>query len=906
MNVATRLLYVSLILFLLSCQEAPQDNPPRQRLSLNEGWKFKKYKADEEADDLIYDVRPEIKDTDDTKEADTEPTDAVELQSSNTVLKPYILPTANKFIKDKSKHHIRPSGNPGEDFPFMQANYDDSSWEEVTLPHDWAIEGPFLEGWNAEVGGGMGRLPSHGVAWYRNTFNLSDEDKDKSIFLDVDGAMSYAMVWLSGQLVGGWPFGYNSWRLDLTPYLTASGDNQLAIRIDNPNHSSRWYPGGGIYRNIWLTKTHKVHIAHWGTTVTTPAVSQEQASINIEVNIDNDDDQDQEVSIFSEIYAIDAKGDIFGTKVASTLSSDLRIGADSSLATLATAKINNPRLWGPPPSQTPHMYRVITYVKSGDMIIDEYHTDFGIRSIDFRPDGLMVNGEEIELQGVNLHHDLGALGAAFNVRAAERQLEILHDLGANAIRLAHNPPAPEFLALTDRMGFLVIDESFDCWERKKTPHDFHLIFDDWHEADLRAMVRRDKNHPSVIAWSYGNEVGEQYTDDAGADLSRYLSEIVKDEDPTRLTTASMNFAKPPMPFPGSMDVMSLNYQGEGIRNAPGYSHLKGINTAPLYPSFQKTYPDKAIISSETAAALSSRGVYLFPVAKEISSPIADPIGGDEKSGHVSSYELYTANFGSSADKVFKSQDQHPFVLGEFVWSGFDYLGEPTPYYLNRSSYFGIIDLAGFPKDRYYLYQSRWRPDHPSIHILPHWDWPERVGQVTPVHIFTSGDEVELFLNGRSLGRKSKREYEYRLRWDDVIYTPGELKAIAYKSGQKWAETTVKTTGSPAQLSVSADRDEILADAKDLSFVTVKLLDKEANFIRNANNQLRFSIEGPGEIVATDNGDPTDMTEFPSHVRKAFSGMALCIVRAKKGETGPIKLTVSSDDIESNTVTIQAK
>jgi beta-galactosidase len=455
------------------------------------------------------------------------------------------------------------------------------------------------------------------------------------------------------------------------------------------------------------------------------------------------------------------------------------------------------------------------------------------------------------------------------------------------------------------MGFLVIDEIFDSWERKKTPHDFHLIFPDWYEADARSFVRRDKNHPSVILWSFGNEVGEQYIGEEGAGLSKHLSEIIKDEDPSRPTTASMNYAKPDMPFPASMDVVSLNYQGEGIRDAPAYSHLEGIKTSPLYPAFHEKFPEKMIVSSETAAALSSRGTYLFPVAEGISSPISKGIGGDRETGYVSAYELYTANFGSSADKVFSSQDRHTFVAGEFVWAGWDYLGEPTPYYQSRSSYFGIIDLAGFKKDRYYLYQSRWRPDLPMIHILPHWNWPDRIGKITPIHVFTSGDEVELFLNGKSLGKKKKKEFEYRLRWDSVTYEPGELKAVAYKNGKIWAEEMVKTTGEPAKLEVSADRNEIVADGKDLSFITIKITDEDDLFVANANNEIEFMVEGSGEIIATDNGDPTDMTKFPSKKRKAFNGLALGIIRSMHGQIGTIKVTVMSAGLKTATIVINS-
>lgn len=871
----------------------------RERISINTDWKFMKYVTASEADDLVYDVRPEIENTDDTKEADSKPTEAIAIASASNVLKPYILPTANAFIKDSTKHYTRPDGNPGADFPFVKHDFDDSKWDSISLPHDWAINGPFLQGQNAEVGGGMGRLPSHGVAWYRKELTFDNTDKEKSIFLDIDGAMSYAMVWLNGQLVGGWPYGYNSFRLNLTPYINFEGPNQLAIKLDNPNHSSRWYPGGGIYRNVWLTKTNKIHVAHWGTTITTPLVSKDSAVVKHAVTISNHSQKESDISAVTELFALDKNGAIVSESVAQLPKKTIKLQAGKSGNLESSTIIKNPKLWGPPPTQTPNLYKAITIIYANDKPVDTYETIFGIRSIEFNPDkGLLVNGEHIKIQGVNQHHDLGALGAAWNYRAAERQLELLREVGCNAIRIAHNPPAPELLELTDKMGFLVVNEIFDSWERKKTPHDFHLIFPDWYEADTRAFVRRDKNHPSIILWSFGNEVGEQYTDEEGATLGKKLSTIVKDEDPTRLTTASMNYAKPSMPFPSSMDVISLNYQGEGIRNAPNYKYLSGIKTEPLYPAFRNKFPEKVIISSETAAALSSRGTYIFPVADGISAPISDGLGGDPETGYVSSYELYTANFGSSADKVFATQDKHPFVAGEFVWSGWDYLGEPTPYYLSRSSYFGIIDLAGFKKDRYYLYQSRWRPNLPMVHILPHWNWPDRIGLVTPVHIFTSGDEVELFLNGTSLGRKKKEEYEYRLRWDDVIYEPGELKAVAYKNGTVWKENIVKTTGKPVKLVAEADRTHISAFGNDLSFIHVKIVDENGLFVANANNTVTFSVEGPAEIIATDNGDPTDMTAFNSKSRKAFNGLVLGIVKPNQGASGTIKVTVESSGLET--------
>jgi beta-galactosidase len=878
----------------------------RQRISINNDWRFFKYDSAAKADKLIYDVRPEVTDNNDNKVADSKPTEAVEVKATQNILKTWILPSGNKFIKDPQKRHIMPEGDPGSDFQFVKGNFDDSSWEKVNLPHDWAIKGPFLKGWNAEVGGGMGRLPSNGVAWYRKKLEIPVSDAGKSIFLEVDGAMSYAMAWLNGKLVGGWPYGYNSWQLDLTQYIVPGGENQLAIRLDNPNNSARWYPGGGIYRNIWLIKTNPVHVGQWGTYITTRDISRASATIDLVITIDNDSREEAAADITTQIFALNAEGGKSGNAVAQFESLNKKMVARESAVISGSTTIKNPKLWGPAPTQHPNLYMAVTTLTLKGKTIDRYETRFGIRSLEFDSNkGIMVNGEHILIKGVNQHHDLGALGAAFNTRAAERQLEMLRDMGCNAIRISHNPPAPELLELTDRMGFLVIDEIFDSWERKKTPHDFHLIFPDWYEPDTRAFIRRDRNCPSIILWSFGNEVGEQYTGEEGAVIAKRLHDIVKEEDSTRPTTVAMNFAKSDMPLPKVLDVIGLNYQGEGIRDAPAYSHLNGIRTAPQYPAFHEKFPDKVIISTETASQLSTRGTYIFPVTNGVSAPVQDSTGGDPKNQYVSSYELYTAQFGASADKVFASQDKHPFVAGEFVWTGWDYIGEPTPYYLARSSYSGIIDLAGFKKDRYYLYQSRWRPDLPMAHILPHWNWPERVGQVTPVHVFTSGNEAELFLNGKSLGRKKKGQYEYRLRWDNIKYEPGELKVVAYKNGKMWAENVVKTTDSPAKLIAKADRELMKADGKDLVFVTVQVTDKNGLLVPRSSNTIEFSIDGPGEIVATDNGDPSSLVAFPSVMREAFNGLCLVIIRAKDGNPGVINVTVKSPGLAQISVKIKS-
>jgi beta-galactosidase len=877
----------------------------RQKISINEGWRFTKDDPSD-AKGIFYDVRPKVIDRNDNVVADTR-ANQTNVIASDSGLKKWILPSANDFIKDPSKHYQRRDGNPGSNVSYVQNNFDDSKWERITLPHDWAIKGPFYEGDKAEVGGGMGRLPIQGVGWYRKKLNITSADKGKSIYVDIDGAMSYAMVWLNGNLVGGWPYGYNSFRLDLTPYIKFNGDNQLAIRLDNPNYSARWYPGAGLYRNVWLTKVNPVHVAQWGTFLSTKNVSSSSATIDLSVEVENRSNTTQSILVVTEVYSLNDQLKRSASKLAGFPSSLITVPADEKLKTQNSVIIRNPLLWGPPPLQKPNLYVAATRLYANGKMIDEYETQFGIRSIQFDPGkGLLVNGKQVRIQGVNQHHDLGALGAAFNIRAAERQLEILREMGCNAIRLAHNPPAPELLELTDRMGFLVIDEVFDCWERGKTPLDFHLIFQDWYEADTRSFIRRDKNHPSIIAWSFGNEVGEQYTAEEGAALAKKLHDIVRDEDSTRPATASMNYAKPDMPFPNVMDVLSLNYQGEGIRDAPAYAHLRGIKTSPLYPSFRQKFPDKLIVSSETASALSTRGTYVFPVTAGISAPVSDSTGGDPKNKFVSAYELYTAQFGASPDKVFATQDKHPYVAGEFVWSGWDYLGEPTPYYSARSSYSGIIDLAGFKKDRFYLYQSRWRPDFPVAHILPHWNWPDRIGQTTPVHVFTSGDEAELFLNGRSLGKKKKDTFEYRLRWDDVKYEPGQLKVVAYRNGKKWAEQTVQTAGNASQLKMTADRGTLKANGNDLSFITVSVVDKNGLKVPTANNKIIFRVEGPAEIIATDNGDPASLVSFVSKERKAYSGLVLAIVRSKKNEPGKVRVYASSPGLKNAVIEIKTQ
>lgn len=873
----------------------------RERISIDEDWRFMRYES--QSDSLFYELRPSIINSNDNIVADTKPVITNQI-TGNQGLKKWILPSANFFIKDSLRKYIKPKGNPGANFPYVQSDFNDSNWEIVDLPHDWAIKKNFYIGNNAEVGGSMGRLPVQGVAWYRKKINIPISDSNKCVYLYIDGAMSYAIIWLNGHLVGGWPNGYNSFRMDLTPYILPGKQNQIAIRLDNPNYSSRWYTGGGIYRNVWLEKVNYVHIAQYGMHIRTDNVSNKSARAKISVNVENNTSNIKKIRIVTNVYEINNK--IREAKICSFPRKEILVFPNEIKSTNFETEINNPKLWEPYSFNKPNLYKAVTTLYDGNKKIDEYSINFGIRSIRFdSKNGLYINGKHIRIQGVNQHSDLGALGTAFNKRAAQRQLEILKDMGCNAIRFSHNPPAPELLDLTDSMGFLVVDEIFDCWQKGKTPLDYHLLFNDWHEADLRAFIMRDRNHPSIIEWSFGNEVGEQYTDKDGAKIAKELCDIIKEEDNTRPVTASMNYAKPDMPFPKFTDVLSINYQGEGIRYDSAYSMLKGIHTKPLYDAFKNSFPNKMIQSSETSAALSSRGTYTFPVANNFGAPVTDSTGGNSKDMVVSDYGLYTAAFGASPDKVFNKLDLHPFVAGEFVWSGFDYIGEPTPYYEARSSYSGVIDLAGFKKDRYFLYQSRWRPELPMVHILPHWTWPDRIGKITPVHIFSSGDEAELFLNGHSLGRKKKLKNDYRLRWDNVVYEAGTLKCIAYKKGKVWAIDSVQTAGKPARIKLIADRDSILNDGKDISFITVNIIDNKGVLVPNANNYITFTISGLGELVATDNGYPADLTSFSSNKRSAFNGMAIAILRTRCGKTGNIEITASSEGIASSTIKIYA-
>jgi beta-galactosidase len=861
-------------LLALSSAAVRTEDAPRERVSFNAGWRFQQGDSAGLGDQLSY-----------------------------AKIKSWVIATGADLVNPVAVKSVRPEGNLGGDVPYVQVAFDDRGWRELNLPHDWGIEGPFKQ----EYPGDTGKLPWWGVGWYRKAFTIPAADAGKHIFLDIDGAMAYAAVWLNGQFVGGWPYGYASFRLDLTPYIKAGAENVLAIRLDNPPDSSRWYPGGGIYRNVWLVKTAPVHVAHWGTTITTPAVSRDAATVNVDFVLENESAQKVEAMVTTRIYELGPDGRPavapVATSEATTVAFDPARGREAARSNLLT--VNHPRLWD---LKNPSRYVAVTTVEQAGKIVDRYAAPFGIRTIRFDPDkGFFLNGEYVRINGVCDHHDLGALGAAINPRALERQIQLLQEMGCNAIRTSHNPPAPELLELCDRLGMLVMDEAFDCWRHGKRPNDYQLLFDDWSEKDLRALVRRDRNHPCVILWSIGNEVREQWEPD-GWRFAAHLAGIVREEDRTRFIISGCNNVDSGYNgFQAALDVMGYNYK-------PGE-----------YGKFHAGHPTQPVLGSETSSCVSSRGEYFFPVSENKADGRAD--------FQVSSYDLYAPRWALKPDVEFKGLDEFPFTAGEFVWTGFDYLGEPTPYnadstnLLNfsdpaerdkmakelkelgritvpsRSSYFGIIDLAGFKKDRFFIYQARWRPDLPMAHLLPHWNWPDRVGQVTPVFVYTSGDEAELFLNGKSLGRRQRGPLEYRLRWDDVKYEPGELHVVAYQHGRKWAEDVVKTTGAPARVLLAADRAALTADGSDLSFVTVTIADQGGLLVPRSRNRVKFEIAGPGEIVAVDNGDATSFEPFQASERSACNGLALVIVRTKAGEPGVITLKAQAAGLTAAEITL---
>ncbi len=745
----------------------------------------------------------------------------------------------------------------------------DSVWRTLDLPHDWSIEGEFSEQNPAGVAGGA--LPG-GVGWYRKTFTVPAADSGKVVFVEFDGVYRNSEVWINGQYLGKRPYGYSSFRYELTPNVRfGAGRNVIAVRVDNSQQpNSRWYSGSGIYRHVRLVTTDPMHVAQWGTYVTTPVVSVDSSHVTIRTSLRNDRRVEQPIVLSTVVY------DSAGREVAA-VSTMGRIPGDSVAELAQDLTISRPVLWS---LERPYLYRAVSRVRCGNSVCDTYTTPFGVRSFVFRVDsGFFLNGRHIKIRGVCLHHDLGALGAAVNTRAIERQLEIMRAMGVNAIRTSHNPPAPELLDLTDRMGFIVLDEAFDMWKKEKTPYDYHLDWDAWHVRDLSDMVLRDRNHPSVFMWSIGNEVMEQWTngDSTAAPIARELAAIVRALDPTRPITQAANNGSPQNPVfhAGALDLLGHNYHHE------------------VWAEFPVQYPGAKFLITEAMSALNSRGVYEQPsdsVASYETPYVKNHGPQPNKNYRLSSYDNRKAFWGSLHEESLRLFERYPFLSGMFVWQGIDYLGEPTPYeWPARSSYFGVADLAGFPKDPFYLYQSVWT-EQPMLHLLPHWNWTP--GESIDVWAYTNADEVELFLNGKSLGVKRKPEPVSHLMWR-VAYAPGTLRAVARKSGRVWVTAEVKTAGAPARVALVPDRARIRADGEDLSFVTVRVEDRAGVEVPTAEPLIRFRVSGPARIVGVDNGDQISHTSFQAKQVRLFNGRAVVIIRSN-GRPGTATLTAEAD------------
>lgn len=762
----------------------------------------------------------------------------------------------------------------------QEVAFNDSGWRALDVPHDWSIEGAFSE--QNPAGAAGGALPG-GVGWYRKTFSMWPADSDRVAYVEFDGVYRNSDVWINGTYLGKRPYGYSSFRYELTPHLRYQAPNVIAVRVDNsaqPN--SRWYSGSGIYRHVRLVTSDLVHVDHWGTYVTTPSVTDDSTHVTIRTTLRDERRSPQRVALQTTLY------DSAGNQLA-RLSAVVDVPGDSVLTIAQDFTLQHAVRWS---LERPYLYQARSEVMCSRKICDTYTTAFGVRSFVFRADsGFFLNGRHVKIRGVCLHHDLGALGAAVNSRAIERQLQIMRDMGANALRTSHNPPAPELLDLTDRMGFIVLDEAFDMWKKEKTKYDYHLDWDAWHVRDLSDMVLRDRNHPSVFMWSIGNEVMEQWTNDdsTAAPIARELAGIVHALDPTRPVTQAANNGSPQNPVfhAGALDLLGHNYHHE------------------VWADFPTQYPGAKFIITEAMSALNSRGVYEQPSDSVAiyETPYNKNHGPQpNKDYRLSSYDNRKAFWGSLHEESLRLFERYPFLSGMFIWQGIDYLGEPTPYeWPARSSYFGVVDLAGFPKDPFYLYQSAWT-DRPMLHLLPHWNWTP--GQSIDVWAYTNAEEVELFLNGKSLGAKRKPETVSHLMWR-VQYAPGTLRAVARTGGRVIETAEVKTTGAPARVALVPDRARIRADGADLSFVTVTVKDRAGLDVPTAEPLIRFHVIGDARIVGVDNGDQISHTSFQAHQVPLFNGKALVIIRS--GTTpGMVTLIAESEGLATATVALQLR
>ena len=768
-----------------------------------------------------------------------------------------------------------------------------TTWRTLNLPHDWSIEGKFDEKSPAGYGGGA---LNGGLGWYKKTFKIALENKEKITSIVFDGVYRNSQVWINGHYLGKRPNGYIGFQYDLSPYLNyGDKNNEIIVKVDNSKQpNSRWYSGSGIFRNVWLETTDKLHIEQWGTYITTPKVTSKSASVHLETTIKNQYAASKSATILTTIFKND-------TKVTS-VTQNISIAANANQVLNQEILVNNPVLWS---DEKPEQYTAITSISIDNKIVDEYKTSFGIRSFKFDLNkGFILNGKQVKIKGVCMHHDLGPLGSAINTRAIERQLEILKGMGVNGIRTSHNPPAPELLDLCDKMGFIVMDEAFDMWKKAKTKYDYSLDWDQWHARDLQDQILRDRNHPSIFMWSIGNEIPEQWSDE-GPVIAKELSAIVKKLDTTRLVTAAMNPAV-------NMNIDDVTLQFEKSKTdfnklaTSGALDIIGYNYAhQTFEHHQKNFPNIPFIATETTSALETRGYYdnvsdvvkKWPVRWDLKFTDGNP------GNTVSAYDQVQAPWGSTHEATWKVMKKHDFLAGMYIWTGFDYIGEPTPYeWPSISSYFGIVDLAGFPKDVYYMYQSEWT-NKTVLHLFPHWNWA--AGQNVDVWAYyNNADEVELFLNGKSVGVRSKKGDDLHVMWR-IPFQAGTLKAISRKNGKTVLETEIKTAGTATNLKLSADRPTIKADGNDLSFVTVDITDANGVLSPNANNEIQFSLKGNGKIVGVCSGDPVSHESYKGTKHTALNGKCLVVIQSgNKAEK--LELTAIANGLKAATITISAE
>ena len=800
----------------------------------------------------------------------------------------------------------------GDDQQFATNDFDDSSWRELHLPHDWSIEGEFSKDNPSTPGGGA--LPG-GIGWYRKHFRSPKLD-GRHIAIEFDGIFMNSTVFVNGHKVGFRPYGYSSMSYDITPYLNPQGEeNIIAVRCDNSEQpNSRWYAGCGIYRNVRLVNTANVFVDYTGTYITTPEISKERGTIKAQVSISNPRNDASKVTLENKI--LDAKG-----RCVAKNSVTKAINAGASADMEMTIEVNNPILWD---VDNPYLYNVVSYVMVDGKVVDDYITPFGFRYFEFKADtGFWLNGRNLKLKGVCMHHDLGALGTAVHRRGLERQLDILQSFGVNAIRTSHNPPTPELLDMCDERGILVMDEAFDMWRRAKTRYDYARYFDEWHQKDLIDFIKRDRNHPSIVMWSVGNEILEQWNsnddvklDDLPAEqrnllinfisenatgnkddvekntnvlLTRHMVATLKKYDNTRPVTAGCNETRPTNNLirSGALDIIGFNY------------HVQD------YDSVKEWYPNMPFIGSETASSLNSRGFYIHPSTKINVVPERWDAPHQTDHHQCSAYDNSRAPWATLHEEAWVAVRDRDFCAGTFIWTGFDYLGEPTPYsWPSRSSYFGIVDLCGFPKDCYYMYRSEWT-NNPTLHLFPHWNW--NVGDKIDMWVYyNTADEVELFLNGKSLGKRTKTSDRLHAIWENVEFEAGEITAIGYKNGKEILRHSRKTAGKAEKIVLTADRKVLKADGYDLAYVTVECADAKGNLVPTAMNQLYFEVDGVGELVGVDNGNAAGGESLKGNKMKLFNGKAIAIVRTKRNESGKITLKVTSDDMESATVKLSSR